>query len=331
MVTSRKSGQILTPIPASGFDRRAIPPVARESCFTASDDHAIRRIDWPVERSQVRGSLLFLAGRGDAYEKYLEVLGGWHAAGWQVTSADWRGQAGSGRLGIDPAIGDIDDFSTWIGDLAGFWSAWRAGTPGPHVVVGHSMGGHLVLRAIAERRLNADAVVLVAPMLGIGPAGFPPKLLHRAARTMCLIGDRRRPAWKSNDVPGVPAQARATLLTHCAERYADEAWWREARPEIALGPPSWRWIERAYASILTLERPGVLEAVRVPLLILAGTEDRLVSFRATKRAAARLPHARLETFGSEARHELLREADPVRTRALHLIEEFLDRAVPGVD
>src|SRR5690242_2314244 len=80
------------------IDRRAIPANARESRWTAPDGHAIRRLDFAAPANP-RGALLFLPGRGDYYEKYLETLGHWAARGWRVTALDWRGQAGSGRLG----------------------------------------------------------------------------------------------------------------------------------------------------------------------------------------------------------------------------------------
>ena len=67
-----------------------------------------------------------------------------------VTAADWRGQAGSGRLGTDAVTGHIDDFGIWTADLAGFWRDWSKERKGPLVLAGHSMGGHLVLRAVAE-------------------------------------------------------------------------------------------------------------------------------------------------------------------------------------
>jgi lysophospholipase len=62
--------------------------------------------------------------------------------------------------------------------------------------------------------------------------------------------------------------------------------------------------------------------------LLAAECDRLVSPRAIRRAAARLPRGELVAFGSEARHELLREVDPVRDRVLAAIDEFLDRHLP---
>ncbi len=306
--------------------RRAIPAEAAETFWVAPDGHPIRRIDWPATDAP-RGSILFLGGRGDFYEKYLETLDHWHRSGWRVTAADWRGQAGSARLGLDAVTGHIGDYAHWIDDLSGLWSVWTAGTPGPHILAGHSMGGHLILRGVAEGKVRPGGLILSAPMLGFN-GSVPPALMHGAARLMKSLGDARRPAWKWSEKPGEPPASRAHLLTHDAERYADELWWRAARPELVMGPGSWGWVERGYASMRGLLAPGVLEAVAVPTLIVATTADKLVSYRAIAAAAARLPNAELVTFGSEAHHEILREADPVRGRALAAIDAFLDRIAP---
>jgi lysophospholipase len=315
------------------IDRRAIPAHACESIWHAADGHAIRRIDWhPVRNSasgKLRGSILFFPGRGDFYEKYLETLDQWHLEGWQVTAADWRGQAGSGRMGKDPVTGHIDDFNTWVDDLAGFWEKWIAKTPGPHVLAGHSMGGHLVLRALVDRRAAPDAVVLSAPMTGMNGPPLPLQGLHSTARLMCALGDPKRQAWKWSEKPGELPADRAMLLTHDADRYADEVWWRAHRPELVMGPASWRWVERAYASWRQLEAPGVMEAVDVPVLIMSTSSDKLVNHPANLRAARRLPKGELVAFGPEAHHEILREVDAVRDRAMAAISEFLDRVAPA--
>jgi lysophospholipase len=319
-------------IPAVG--RRALPSEARESRWLTLDGHAIRRIDWSGQRAAPncvpRGSLLFMPGRGDAYEKYLETLDHWHARGWRVTAADWRGQAGSGRLGTDAVTGHVDDFALWVADLAAFWNEWKAQTPGPHVLVGHSMGGHLVLRALAERLVDPVALVATAPMLGLHPRFVPPALLHLFARLMRGLGDPRRPAWKWSEKPGEPPASRIELLTHDSDRYADEIWWRQARGEIVMGPGSWGWIAAALASMRFLNRPGLFESVATPVLLLAADRDKLVEFAAIARAARRLPNGELVRFGAEARHEILREVDPVRDRALSAIDAFLDRAAPAI-
>ena len=315
----------------SGFDRRAIPAEAVETRWQAADGHVLRRIDWLLPQGALRGSILFMPGRGDAYEKYLETLDHWHRSGWRVTAADWRGQAGSGRLGCDEVTGHIDDFSVWTGDLVGFWAQWCQSVPGPHVLVGHSMGGHLVLRSLAEGQVKPDAAVLIAPMLDLIRHGVPLVVMHGLARLMARFGDARRPAWKWGEKPLALPADRINLLTSDPERYADEVWWRDARPEIAMGPGSWGWVAAAYASIRSLYRPGALEQVTAPVLLLSADADRLVSPAAIEQAARRLPRGELLRFGSGARHELLREADAIRDRALAGIADFLDRNAPRRD
>lgn len=311
------------------FDRRTIPAGAVESRWQAADGWSIRRIDWPAPAGKARGSILFLPGRGDFYEKYLETLAHWHAAGWCVSASDWRGQGDSGRLGSDAVTGHIDDFATWSEDLGQLWKAWKAATPGPHVLAGHSMGGHLVLRAVAEGQADPDGVMLSAPMLGFTASLLPVPLMHQAARLMKSLGDPRRPAWKWSEAPGQVPEGRVHLLTHDAERYADELWWRGQRPKLVMGPGSWGWVERAYASMRMLADPALLGRVRVPVLIVATDNDKLVGWKAIARAATLLPDCELVHFGQEARHEVLREADPVRDRALAACDAFLNRVAAG--
>lgn len=321
-MTSHSSGA------ADTFNRRAIPSGANESRWLAADGHPVRRIDWPVEGGRTRGSILFMPGRADLYEKYLEVLDGWNHQGWHVTGGDWRGQSGSGRLGMDALTGHIDDFSVWVDDLAAFWARWKQETPAPHVLVGHSMGGHLVLRALAEGRVDPDAVVLSAPMLGVPVPFLPQAAIAPIARLVARLGDPRRTAWKTNEKPGTPPQDRIDLLTHDRNRYEDELWWRRERPELVMGPPSWGWMAAALASCARLRALGFLEGVQAPVLIVAPRKDRLVDFVSSERAARRLPHGEFLPLGPEARHEILREADPVRQRVLTAIDEFLRRVVP---
>ena len=308
--------------------RRSIPSDAVEVRWTAPDGFRIRRIDRAAALRPALGSLLFMPGRGDAYEKWLEAFEQWHGDGWNLTSADWRGQGYSGRFGMDAFTGHIDDFSIWVDDYAALWTDWAKSTPGPHVAIAHSMGGHIVLRAVAEGKVRPDAVVLSAPMLGVHPAWLPSRLLHPLSRLMAALGDRRRPAWGGDEKPQLVRHARRRLLTHDLGRYEDEEWWRAERPAIRMAAASWGWVERALASMSMLERPGVLEAVEVPVLLLATKIDGLVSWPAIRRAAARLPDAELVTFGTECRHEILREVDPVRDRAMNAIREFLDRVLP---
>lgn len=155
--------------------------------WSAPDGWPLRRIRIAAEGAR-RGSLLFLGGRADHIEKYDEALLGWAAQGWAVESVDWRGQGGSGRLIAGSALGHADDFTRWLDDIEVYGREWRARTDGLHVVIAHSMGGHLVLRALAEGRLAADAAVLSAPMLGIHTGALPHSLAVRITTAACALG-----------------------------------------------------------------------------------------------------------------------------------------------
>ena len=305
------------------FDRRKIPANATVSTIPARDGWPLRTYVQPGVGAR-RGSILWLGGRGDIVEKYIETLDGWSREGWSITSFDWRGQGGSGRVGGNPHVGHIDDYATWINDLAEFYISWAARQPGPHVVMGHSMGGHLVLRALAEKRITLDRVVLVAPMLGFDSGIIPFPVAFSVARVMAKLKNERRPAWKHNEKPSPPSASRRGYLTHDNDRYEDELWWENKDPSRMLGPPSWRWLAAAYSSIAGLNRAGVIEHIETPVLILCAEADQLVSPKAIHNFAARLPNATLVAFGAESAHEILREVDGVRNRALAAIEEFLE-------
>jgi lysophospholipase len=324
---------MVTAVPTKqAFDRRSIPANTSETIWHSKDDWPIRRIDWladGVGDHPRRGSILFLGGRGDHYEKYLETLDGYARQNWNVTAIDWRGQAMSGRILEDPGIGDIGDFSTWVDDLAIFYSQWRQQHIGPHVVLAHSMGGHLAIRAVIERAIDPDALVLVAPMLSIHSGGLPLMMTRIVARLMVKLGRGHRAAWKISEKPLSPLTSRSRMLTHDQARYDDEVAWWSIRPSLKLGPGSWRWVDRAVASIYKIHRPGLLESVAVPVFIAATTADQLVSTDQIIADAKRLPNAELLLFGKEAAHELLRETDAVRGRLLAAIDAFLDRVAPA--
>ncbi len=246
---------------------------------------------------------------------------GWlHDHGWSVTAFDWRGQGGSGRLCADPHVGHAASFAPWVEDLGHFWRGWRAEADTPVALLGHSMGGHLVLRALIEGRVDPDAAVLVAPMVGIrSPIGN--RLGALLARALARL-DPTRAAWK---VRGNAASAghRERLLTHSHARYADEAYWYARDPALRLGPPSWGWVAEAFASGARLQADPRLATLTTPILMLVADEDGLVDPAAAVRLAGRLPDVELVRFGPESAHEILREADGVRLRAYRLIDAFL--------
>src|SRR3954468_850280 len=205
--------------------RRMHPEGARFATWRTADDWPLRRMDWPQEKGTPRGSLLFAGGRADFIEKYLEAFHHWHGLGWNVTAFDWRGQGGS----LGPGLA-FESFDPLVDDLAALLADWRAAEPGPHAAVGHSMGGHMLLRTLVERKPALDAAVLVAPMIAVNSAPIPAWLAPAIAGAACRLGLGAAPMWKTPPAMLRPGSQRQRRLTGSIARYEDEAWWWQREP-----------------------------------------------------------------------------------------------------
>ena len=307
----------MSDLPASTPNpRRTIPAGMTFSGWRAADGWPLRSYAWP-QTGAARGSILFLTGRGDFIEKYLEVLIHWHGEGWNIAGFDWRGQGGSGRMLADPMICHQTDFDSLVDDLTGFVERWVAETPAPHVIVAHSMGAHLTLRMLARRSEGIDAAVLASPMIGIRIKGVPIWLVGSLARAASAIGlaERRISGRDIGDVGG--------RMTSCPDRRADKMWWKATKPEIASGVPSWSWVRAAFASIARLP-DATLARIRTPILLVAARGDPIVDVPAIEHAAKVLSEAQLNLIDGGG-HEIMREVDDRRLPVLARIDAFLDQ------
>ena len=113
-----------------------------------------------------------------------------------------------------------DDLLT---DLAGVIDTVRATEPGPLVLLGHSMGGLVAARFVAEGLAPApapwhrpvDALVLSSPALALGMNGIQ-KLLLAAMGSLApnlAVNNGLKPAWISRD-PAVVQAYGADPLVH---------------------------------------------------------------------------------------------------------------------
>lgn len=308
------------------FDPRSIPAGLTTSRWLAPDGWQHRAFEWkPAAGVRARGSLLFQGGRADFMEKHLEAFSEWHALGWRLSGFDWRGQGGSGRFLDDKSVCHAPSLDMLVQDAAAFVIGWIRKTPGPHVVVAHSMGAHLVLRTLVEHGVQIDAAVLLSPMFAINTAPFPLWFARGAVSLMRAAGRGTRPVWREGR--GLASdRLRQAMLTASIDRFEHGNWWKRSSPHLTVGGPSWDWIGAALESQRKLDEPGALESLSLPILVLAARQDRLVSSAAIERGAARLPNASARLF--EAGHDLLREADPVRADVIAGIDAFLDRHAP---
>jgi lysophospholipase len=301
------------------------PPAEAAACTIATITGPAGPLRIAVTRpaGSVRGTILVLPGRGEFVEKYRPVLA--EIAGWGMAAAafDWRGQGGSGRLLPDPRKGHVDDFAGYLDDLDTVLAHLLAeGLPAPVGAVGHSMGGHILLRAVAERATGIPRAALVAPMLDI-ELGATPRPLARLAASLAVsvgLGSRWAPGQGMVD----PDTCRFAGNRLTADPAGFARWQRllGEHPTLRIGGVTYGWLDAALRSIDHTFRPGYLERVTAPLLVVMAGEETIVRNPATRRAAARL--ARAETLVLDgARHDLFLAGPEHRARLMAGLRAFL--------
>ena len=300
--------------------RRMLPPGGTSAYVPMRDGWPVRTLRWP-RRDDGLGTILMIGGRADFAEKYCETLHDLTEAGWGVAIFDWRGQGLSRRVGKTPQHGASPGFGVWLDDLRDLLD-WAA-TDGPVQVMAHSMGGHLLLRHLAAGGGQVARAVVLAPMIGLAAAPLGPYPTRFLTSIQMLRGHGSDYVlgggpWRA----GVAGERRQTMLTSDPERYGDESWWIGQYPSLALGSVTWGWLDDAFASIAALNAGGVAEAISTPLLALIPGKDGLVDSAATRRFMKRVPGGQCIDYPG-AGHELLREAEPLRSQVLARAVQFL--------
>lgn len=268
-------------------------------------------------------TILVLPGRAEYVEKYGEVAADLAARGMNVLSLDWRGQGGSSRGLPDPLIGHVGSFTEFLDDLAAAIEAFAPDVTGPFLALGHSMGGHILLRFVAERPHPFKAVIASAPMLGIRSFPLPEPQARQVARMAVRMGRAHhyalgQGAW----MPAPPPPFAGNPLTSDPVRFARGHELLVEDPGLAVGGASWGWLDAAFTSMRHFFDQNRLEDVDLPILILSGRADRIVRPDRHDLAARRLANCTLIPFPG-GRHELLMEADAIRDQVLAAIDTFL--------
>lgn len=269
-------------------------------------------------------TILVLPGRAEYVEKYGEVAADLAARGMHVLSLDWRGQGGSSRPLPDPMVGHVGSFDEFLDDLAAAIKVFVPEVAGPFLALGHSMGGHILLRFVAERPHPFRAVIASAPMLGIRSFPLSEPQARQVARLAVRLGRAHLYALGQKPWTPVPAPTFAgNPLTADPVRFARGHALLVRNPHLAIGGASWGWLDAAFTSMQHFFMADRLEDVRLPILLLSGRADSIVRPERHDLAARRLADCTLVPL-PQGRHELLMEADIIRDKVLVAIDTFLE-------
>lgn len=301
------------------------PSGAVSGTIQASDGTSLRFARWRPTARKTLGTVCLLQGRAEFIEKYFEVIGDLRRRGFAVAALDWRGQGGSQRPLANARKGHVDTFEQFDSDLAAFME--KVVLPDcapPFFALAHSMGGNILLRNARRSPAWFDRQVLCAPMLTLSASEGRVPGMFGLAEVLCLMGfgDAFVPGGSATNAGTMPFARNA--VTSDPARFRRNNRVIEIAPALGLGSPTLAWLCAAGEAIGEVMDPDFPPRVKVPTLMIAAGDDRIVSSRAIETVAFRMK------IGSHivipaARHEILMERELYREQFWAAFDAF----VPG--
>ncbi|MGY4629336.1 alpha/beta fold hydrolase [Bradyrhizobium sp. USDA 4486] len=300
-----------------------VPEDVVSGTIKTSDGVELRFARWAPPANR-KGTVCVFTGRSEQIEKYFETVRDLRDRGFAVAMIDWRGQGHSARRLRDPRKGYVRDFADFEIDVEAFvQQVVLPDCPPPFFALAHSMGGTVLLRVAHAGKRWFDRMVLSAPMIDLPgrTTSFPVRAL---LKTMRLLGQGGR------YVPG--GSDRLTGLdpfinnpvTSDPVRYARNAAILEEDPTLGLASPTIAWADTAFRAMHTFKRTNYPSEIRQPILMLAASNDTVVSTAAIEEFAYHL-RAGSHLVIAGAKHEILQEQDRYRSQFWAAFDAF----VPG--
>jgi lysophospholipase len=308
-----------------GLESNPVPDGAVVGSILASDGVRLRYAHWRAASGGGRplGTVCLFQGRSEAIEKYFEVVGELRQRGFAVAALDWRGQGGSERRLRNPMKGHVDSFAEYDRDLDAFMEQVALpDCPPPYYALAHSTGSLVCLRAAHDGRARFSRAVLVAPLFGLAPSRPSPEFGFRLATFLTAfgLGEIEVPEGKAPPLTKMPFAGNP--LTSDERRFERNREIFTNFPAIAVGPPTFSWLYAAGRAIREANEPDYGLGVRVPMLVLAASLDKVVSLKAIEQVSGEL------RTGSQivlpgARHEILMERDDLRAQFWAAFDAFI--------
>jgi lysophospholipase len=285
-----------------------IPTGGAAEWFEGAGGARLRAALFPATTASPRGSVVVHPGRTEPIEKYFEVVEILRARGFAVLVHDWRGQGLSQRMLPDRRLGHAEGYADFLADHDRLLATFEGRLPKPWISLGHSMGGCLAMLVLAGGETRYAGAILSAPMLGLALGKAPMVAARVLAAANRALGRGGLLARAEN----AGAETFETnILTHDPDRYARNAAQLAACPDLALGGPTWGWLDFALSATDLLQHGAGVPRITVPVTIAAAGEERLVDNTGSRKVAARFPSARfIEIPG--AYHEILQELDTLQ-------------------
>lgn len=284
------------------------PEGGRVVWLRTADGVRIRAAVWAGGQ---KGTVVLLPGRTEYVEKYGRAAADLLARGWSVVSIDWRGQGLADRAMPDPMKGHVMAFDEYQRDLDALLAFVRVEElPQPLMLLSHSMGGCIALRAL-HRDLGFKAAVFSAPMWGIVIPWYKRLTAKFVLAYADQLGMTYRYVPSTNGHSNVADAAfEGNPLTNDRGMWDYMLTQMKAEPKLGLGGPTVAWLRAAVRECATLME---MPAPDLPVLTVLGARERVVKPAPVHARMADWPKGKLEVYPGVL-HEIMMDGPAVRAR-----------------
>jgi alpha-beta hydrolase superfamily lysophospholipase len=190
---------------------------------------------WPNAPENARAAVLLLHGLGEHMGRYGHVASTLQAAGYVVFGYDHHGHGLSSGL-----RGNLLSPSQLLDDVRFVIEHVRTLTPAPMVLLGHSMGGLIAARAVANALPHIDALVMSSPALGAQTNVIQKLLLATLPKLFphIRVDNGVKTAWVARDAQVVRAYVEDPLV-HRQISAGLAAWILKEGPQIVAQASAW--------------------------------------------------------------------------------------------
>lgn len=250
------------------------------------------------------GVVLITHGFFEHCGRYRELAHVIVKAGWAALSYDVRGHGKSGGK-----RGFVDSFPHYVDDLHVALTAAKLLAPGkPAVLLGHSHGGLITLRALCgDSPPEAAHAIISSPFLGVGVKVPGWQMLLASVASRLAPGLRQAAPLAVADL--------TSDKTKQAERLADKACFEFVTV---------RWFTEALATHDYVLRHA--DRIGVPTTWYVGGGDKIASPTASRRVADRMTNATYHELSGQM-HEVFNEVD--RAKVFSQVTDVLGRVASG--
>ena len=287
------------------------PPGAVVEWLTLGDGVKLRTARWLLPPHEAHGTVVLIQGRSEFIEKYFEVVGELIARGLNVITFDWRGQGLSTRALPEPLKGHVRDFSEFDADLSAVMNriVREHGTK-PYLALAHSMGGNILLRYLHDNPHEFDRAVLTAPMLAVKTKPYPSWFARSMAVCSTAAGQHNAFVFGGAKQDPFKQVFETNGVTSDVTRFERQMACLNADPRLALGAPTFGWLEAAYRSMKLVASEEFAHAIETPVLLIGAAHDQLVHPGADLTLITRIKRGMYVMLKAE--HEIMMERDEIR-------------------